>query len=126
MIMDVVGMAMMGGMVFGAAYGAGQSGKIEDNLKKQIGDIENQTQTLQDNLDAIAKAEAQQTQEALEDTITVANNIINIKAASKADTDSYLLQARTTSIYGIVFVALVCLYLLAKLLLPSWEDFKKL
>jgi|TARA_B110000259_G_scaffold184780_1_gene232517 hypothetical protein len=124
--MEVLGIAMMAGMIFGAGVSASKTGGIEDGLKKQIGDIQTKTKVMEDNISTIITAEDTQIQEALDATVDAANAIIKIKDESRKDTATYLQESKISQIYGIIFVTCITLYLLAKLLLPTWKDIKTL
>ena len=117
---------MMIGMVFGAGVNAGQSGGVESRLKEKIGEVQLKTTKMNDQMKQLASAEGKETQKALDATTDACKQIIKIKNESDEEISEYLYNEKKISIYGIIFVMSVSLFLLSKLLLPKWKDIKNL
>jgi len=124
--MNFIGAAMMIGMVFGAGVNAGQSGGVESRLKEKIGEVQLKTTKMNDQMKQLASAEGKETQKALDATTDACKQIIKIKNESDEEISEYLYNEKKISIYGIIFVMSVSLFLLSKLLLPKWKDIKNL
>ena len=124
--MNIIGGAMMLGMVFGAGVSVGQSGGVESSLKEKIGKVQLKTTEMNDQMKQLASLEGKETQKALDATTHACTQIIKIKKDSEEEISEYLYNERKISIYGIIFVMCVSLFLLSKLLLPKWKDIKNL
>jgi hypothetical protein len=120
--MEILGGVMMAGMMFGAVFGAANSGKVEDKLRQKIGQVKDETVTMNNQMQMLASDVGKLNADALDASTTAVEKIVEITTNSKDEIASYLYNEKMTSIYGIVFVLCVVLYLLAKLLLPSYKD----
>ena len=122
----LLGRAMLFGMLAGGIIGATQSGANEDALKEKIGEIEAKTVKMNNQMQILSQASGKIRGAALQEVITNATAIAEIKKSSNREIRNYLKNEKMIAIYGIVFVMSVVLYLLAKLLLPTWNNIKNL
>lgn len=117
MAMAAVGVAMLAGGVFGAAYGAAKSGDQEAALIKQITEVQNQTETMQSNINKLVSATSQIKTEAIINTVNAGEEITKLDD-SISGTMQYFSGIQTTmSINGIVLCVTIMLLLFAKLLI---------
>lgn len=124
--MNFIGGAMMIGMVFGAGVTASKSGSVESSLRDKIGQIQLKTTEMSDKMKKLAETEGKLKEDALLDTTNACKAIQNLKDASDEEVSEYFYNEKQVSIYGIIFVMSVSLFLLSKLLLPKWKDIKNL
>ena len=124
--MNFIGGAMMIGMIFGAGVTASKSGSVESSLREKIGQIQTKTKNMSDNLNILATSVGKQQEQAAIAANTAIKEIMAIKDASDEEVSEYFNNEKKISIYGIIFVMSVSLFLLSKLLLPTWKDIKNL
>ena len=124
--MEILGIAMLSGAVFGSAYSASKSGATETKLRKSISDVKQKTDQMEGNLKTLLSDLGTVDEGALQDAILYSNAIIEISQKTKLTSELYLEAEKKLTIYGIVIGTVVTLYLIAKLLLPSWKEIAKL
>jgi hypothetical protein len=124
--MNFIGGAMMVGMVFGAGVTASKSGSVESSLRDKIGQIQLKTTEMSNSMKQLASREGTLKETAALDATNSCTAIQKLKDASDEEVSEYFYNEKQVSIYGIIFVMSVSLFLLSKLLLPKWKDIKNL
>lgn len=113
--MEVVGVAMLAGAFVGAIANGTNEQKNEDDLKKQISQVQAQTQTYKNKIAQMQQKGSYDFQTYLQETIHAGTQITDMHETINLATMKYAEQQRRTFLTGIGIIASVAIVLVIKL-----------